>query len=442
MIHTTQRAILKKAGYLLMASLVMSINSHANEPVGQLFVQGGASNIHNNAASSQNKQSINPETANPETTNQETDKKIIEKVTQVIVPLMQQYDVPGMAVGIVQHEKTYQTYYGSKTHQDHTAKSAITNPKNFNPAIDDQTIFELGSVSKLFTATAGAYAKVQGKLSFDDSVAKYCPEFKNKPIGQLKLINLATYTSGNLPLQFPDTVKTNQQIKSYFDKWTVNAPVGEYRQYSNPSIGLFGQITARAMHTTFSRLMEKQIFPALHLNHTYIDVPATQQINYAYGHDASNAPIRVNPGALAEPAYGVKSTLPDMLQFLKANLAPQHYKKTMQTAILQTHHGYYQLGQMTQALGWEKFSYPASLATLQASNSEKIVLEPNWVHPAKPSTTPAIYHKTGSTNGFGAYIVFVPSQQLGVVMLMNKKIPNQERIKAAYDIMNALITEK
>jgi hypothetical protein len=81
MIHTTQKAILKKAGYLLMASLVMSINSHANEPVGQLFVQGGASNIHNNAASSQNKQAINPET-----TNQETNKKITEKVTQVIVP--------------------------------------------------------------------------------------------------------------------------------------------------------------------------------------------------------------------------------------------------------------------------------------------------------------------------------------------------------------------
>lgn len=76
--------------------------------------------------------------------------------------------------------------------------------------MDNQTIFKLGSMSKLFTATAGGYTKVQGKLSFNDPVAKYAQEFKNKPIGQVKLFHLATYTTGNLPLQFPENIKNNQ----------------------------------------------------------------------------------------------------------------------------------------------------------------------------------------------------------------------------------------
>ncbi|HRM31718.1 MAG TPA: serine hydrolase, partial [Acinetobacter johnsonii] len=46
--------------------------------------------------------------------------------------------------------------------------------------------------------------------------------------------------------------------------------------------------------------------------------------------------------------------------------------------------------------------------------------------------------KTGSTNGFGAYILFIPEEDFGLVMLMNKKIPNVDRIKAAYNVFEIL----
>lgn len=177
------------------------------------------------------------------------------------------------------------------------------------------------------------------------------------------------------------------------------------------------------MHTSFTQLMQKQIFPALALKHTYIEVPEDEQKNYANGHDQPNALIRVNSGPLAEPAYGVKSTIPDMLKFVNANLKPQQFNQPIQATILETHQGYYKLDDMTQALGWEKFNYPASLNTMQASNADQIGFDVNLVQKAKSNQNPSIYHKTGSTNGFGTYVVFIPSEQVGIVMLMNKTYP-------------------
>ena len=357
------------------------------------------------------------------------EKQLNAKIAEVMLPLIKQYDVPAMAIGIISHDKIYTSYYGLKS-------------KKTTEAINEHTIFELGSVSKLFTATAGTYAEIQGKLSLQDTVGRYNKQLRNTPMGKVKLIDLATFTTGNLPLQFPDAITNDQQAYEYFKNWQLKQPVGQYRQYSNPSIGLFGYTVAKAMNTSFTHLLEQQIFPQLGLKHTYINVPADEQKNYAYGHDLNNHLIRVNSGALAAPAYGVKSTLPDMLQFLKVNLNEQTKDTAIQKAVLETHQGYYQLDGMTQALGWEKFAYPASLTTLQASNSEQVVFQANLVTKTIPHFKSEIYHKTGSTNGFGAYVVFIPKEQLGLVMLMNKKIPNQERIRAAYEILATLTTNK
>ncbi|KQE84529.1 class C beta-lactamase, partial [Acinetobacter pittii] len=335
------------------------------------------------------------------------------------------YDVPGMAVGVIQNNKKYEIYYGLQSVQD-------------KKAVNSSTIFELGSVSKLFTATAGGYAKAKGKISFDDTPGKYWKELKNTPIDQVNLLQLATYTSGNLALQFPDEVQTDQQVLTFFKDWKTKNAIGEYRQYSNPSIGLFGKVVALSMNKPFDQVLEKTIFPPLHLKNSYVNVPKTQMQNYAYGYNQENQPIRVNPGPLDAPAYGVKSTLPDMLTFINANLNPQKYPKDIQRAISETHQGFYQVGTMYQALGWEEFSYPAPLQTLLDSNSEQIVMKPNKVTAISKEPSVKMFHKTGSTNGFGSYVVFIPKENIGLVMLTNKRIPNEERIKAAYAVLNAI----
>ncbi|HCE3992633.1 TPA: ADC family extended-spectrum class C beta-lactamase [Acinetobacter baumannii] len=353
------------------------------------------------------------------------DQEIKKLVDQNFKPLLEKYDVPGMAVGVIQNNKKYEMYYGLQSVQD-------------KKAVNSSTIFELGSVSKLFTATAGGYAKNKGKISFDDTPGKYWKELKNTPIAQVNLLQLATYTSGNLALQFPDEVKTDQQVLTFFKDWKPKNSIGEYRQYSNPSIGLFGKVVALSMNKPFDQVLEKTIFPALGLKHSYVNVPKTQMQNYAFGYNQENQPIRVNPGPLDAPAYSVKSTLPDMLSFIHANLNPQKYPADIQRAINETHQGRYQVNTMYQALGWEEFSYPATLQTLLDSNSEQIVMKPNKVTAISKEPSVKMYHKTGSTTGFGTYVVFIPKENIGLVMLTNKRIPNEERIKAAYAVLNAI----
>ncbi|EMA4691356.1 ADC family extended-spectrum class C beta-lactamase [Acinetobacter baumannii] len=354
------------------------------------------------------------------------DQEIKKLVDQNFKPLLEKYDVPGMAVGVIQNNKKYEMYYGLQSVQD-------------KKAVNSSTIFELGSVSKLFTATAGGYAKNKGKISFDDTPGKYWKELKNTPIDQVNLLQLATYTSGNLALQFPDEVKTDQQVLTFFKDWKPKNSIGEYRQYSNPSIGLFGKVVALSMNKPFDQVLEKTIFPALGLKHSYVNVPKTQMQNYAFGYNQENQPIRVNPGPLDAPAYSVKSTLPDMLSFIHANLNPQKYPADIQRAINETHQGRYQVNTMYQALGWEEFSYPATLQTLLDSNSEQIVMKPNKVTAISKEPSVKMYHKTGSTTtGFGTYVVFIPKENIGLVMLTNKRIPNEERIKAAYAVLNAI----
>nr|WP_063857792.1 extended-spectrum class C beta-lactamase ADC-17 [Acinetobacter pittii]CAK95244.1 ADC-17 protein [Acinetobacter pittii] len=353
------------------------------------------------------------------------DREIKKLVDQNFKPLLDKYDVPGMAVGVIQNNKKYETYYGLQSVQD-------------KKAVSSSTIFELGSVSKLFTATAGGYAKNKGKISFDDTPGKYWKELKNTPIDQVNLLQLATYTSGNLALQFPDEVQTDRQVLTFFKDWKPKNSIGEYRQYSNPSIGLFGKVVALSMNKPFDQVLEKTIFPDLGLKHSYVNVPKTQMQNYAFGYNRENQPIRVNPGPLDAPAYGVKSTLPDMLKFINANLNTQKYPKDIQRAINETHQGFYQVGTMYQALGWEEFSYPAPLQTLLDSNSEQIVMKPNKVTAISKEPSVKMFHKTGSTNGFGTYVVFIPKENIGLVMLTNKRIPNEERIKAAYAVLNAI----
>ncbi|RSP97521.1 ADC family extended-spectrum class C beta-lactamase [Acinetobacter baumannii] len=353
------------------------------------------------------------------------DQEIKKLVDQNFKPLLEKYDVPGMAVGVIQNNKKYEMYYGLQSVQD-------------KKAVNSSTIFELGSVSKLFTATAGGYAKNKGKISFDDTPGKYWKELKNTPIDQVNLLQLATYTSGNLALQFPDEVKTDQQVLTFFKDWKPKNSIGEYRQYSNPSIGLFGKVVALSMNKPFDQVLEKTIFPELGLKYSYVNVPKTQIQNYAFGYNQENQPIRVNPGPLDAPAYGVKSTLPDMLSFIYANLNPQKYPADIQRAINETHQGRYQVNTMYQALGWEEFSYPATLQTLLDSNSEQVVMKPNKVTAISKEPSVKMYHKTGSTNGFGTYVVFIPKENIGLVMLTNKRIPNEERIKAAYAVLNAI----
>ncbi|MFB3301963.1 class C beta-lactamase [Pseudomonas sp. AMR01] len=345
-----------------------------------------------------------------------------------IEPLMKQQAIPGLSVAVVHKGQVQYFNYG-------VAATDTQQP------VTEDTLFEIGSVSKTFTATLGGYAQATGKLKLSDTAVEHLASLKGSTIGNISLLQLATYTAGGLPLQFPDAADNAASMLGYFQQWKPTFAPGTQRLYSNPSIGLFGYLAAHSLGQPFNVAMEQTLLPKLGLKNTYVSVPADKSAQYAQGYDKARKPVRVSPGALDSEAYGIKTSTQDMARYVIANMHPDTLEKPLQQAIAATHTGYYTVNGMTQGLAWESYPYPVTLQALLEGNSTEMAMQPhtvNWLTPAKAQTADVLFNKTGSTGGFGAYVAYVPSKDIGVVILANKNYPNAERVKVAHAILSAL----
>ncbi|BCX69479.1 class C beta-lactamase [Pseudomonas izuensis] len=349
-------------------------------------------------------------------------------VNAAIKPVMQQEQIPGMAIAITVNGQAHYFNYGVAS-------------KETGTAVNENTLFEIGSVSKTFTTTLAAYAVASGKLSLSDKASSVLPQLRGSAFDNISVLQLGTYSAGGLPLQFPDSADAPDKMLGYFKQWKPVYPAGTYRQYSNPSLGLFGYLAAQSMGASFDDVMEKTLLPKLGLKHTFLKVPPDQMALYAQGYSKDDQPVRVGPGALDSEAYGVKTSAADMLRYVEANMNPLTLEKPLQQAIAATHTGYYTVGDMTQGLGWEAYRFPVTLETLLAGNSTPMAMEAHkvqWLNPSRPQTDNVLFNKTGSTGGFGAYVAYVPSKDIGIVILANRNYPNAERVKVAHTILSAL----
>ncbi|WP_404943121.1 class C beta-lactamase [Pseudomonas fluorescens] len=358
----------------------------------------------------------------------QTDEQLQALVKGAVTPVMQQQNIPGLAVALTINGKQHYFNYGVAA-------------KDTGQKVSENTLFEIGSVSKTFTATLAGYAQATGKLDLSTKASKLWPELKGSAFDNISVLQLGTYSAGGLPLQFPAEADSADKMLGYYQQWKPVYPAGSHRQYSNPSLGLFGYLTAKSLGQPFDQAMSETLLPKLDLKHTYIQVPASEEHLYAKGYDKQDQPVRVSPGALDSEAYGIKTSAADLLRYVEANLKPASLEAPLQKAIAATHTGYYSVGDMTQGLGWERYAYPISLAKLQNGNSTPMAMEAHkakWLTPPQPEPANVLYNKTGATGGFGAYVAFVPSKELGIVILANKNYPNPERVKIAHEIFSQL----
>ncbi|MFD2884384.1 serine hydrolase [Pseudomonas lini] len=82
-------------------------------------------------------------------------------------------------------------------------KTAKPSPKN--------TLFEIGSVSKTFTATLAAYAQATGKLTLSDNASQVLPTLRGSAFDRISLLQLGTYTAGGLPPAIPQRCRPSGQ---------------------------------------------------------------------------------------------------------------------------------------------------------------------------------------------------------------------------------------
>lgn len=356
--------------------------------------------------------------------------RVRQAVDDAIKPVIAAHGIPGMAVAVTIDGRRHFVDYGLASKADRTA-------------VTRNTLFELGSISKTFTATLATLAEADGKLTLNDSIGQHMPELKGTALGKVRLLELATHTAGGFPLQVPAGVQTEAQLTAYFRAWQPQFTAGTRRHYANPSIGLLGVAAARAMGDRYSLLAERRLFPELGLRHTYVDVPKSAMAAYAWGYNRQGKPVRVSPGPLAIEAYGVKSNAVDMIRFLEVNMGigMGTVPAPVARAVRATHTGYYRTGTFIQDMIWEQYPYPADLAQMVAGNVPSAASNGMPVTAIEPPMAPrddVIINKTGSTGGFGAYVAYIPAKKIGIVMLANTFYPNESRVKAAYEVLQRL----
>lgn len=198
---------------------------------------------------------------------------------------------------------------------------------------DRHTLFEIGSVSKTFTALLLADMVVRGEVSLDDPVQKYLPadvplvSRDGKPI---TLVQLATHTSGlpRMPSNFTPTDMANpyadydeQDLYEYFKKAKRLREPGGKPAYSNLGMGLLGHALALAAGKPFEQLIEERICRPLGMTRTRITLDDALRADLAQAHDGDGASVKPWDLNVLAGAGGIRSDVDDMLAYSAAQLA-------------------------------------------------------------------------------------------------------------------------
>lgn len=350
-----------------------------------------------------------------------------EQARDVLQPVMKKYDIPGLVIGITRNGK-------------HEFYAAGVASRADNRAVTPDTLFELGSISKIFNVTLAALAEERGELSLNETVAHYVCVDACSIGNRLTLMDLATHHSGGLPLQVPGSITDVDGLVAWLKNWQPSEP--GVRSYSNISIGMLGYITGKAMGSDYKQVVQDVLIPMFRLQHTWIDIPEREMSQYAWGYDRkTNAPIRMSSGVLADEAYGIKSNARDMLKVLDVEMGQGAASEELRKAVKKTHDGQYKTAFFTQDMIWEQYSWPTNLHTMTLGNGSDFIMKPQSeqkLSPPRPPQKNVLLNKTGSTNGFGGYIAILPGENIGIVVLANKNYPNEARVKAVYSLIESL----
>ncbi|SFQ31571.1 serine hydrolase [Nitratireductor indicus] len=356
-----------------------------------------------------------------------TEDRYAEPISDIVGVLMQQEQIPGMSVAIIagDEQRIYDFGYASLETGTKVTRS---------------TLFEIGTMSRLFSATLAAHAEQEGKLSLFDSVSDVWPALRSSSFDNVTLLNLATHTAG-LPSLTPGMVTDEKTLIDYGLHWTPTYPAGLQRTETSFGSGLLGLLAAKSMRLSYSQAMEQHLFPALGMKHSFIAVPRGKHKQVSTGYNRTGAAVEPETGFLTAEALGIKTTASDLLRFVALQMGQESADEAVKQAILNTRVGYFKVEDMIQCLYWEQYPYPVTLNHLLEGNAPFIrfgTLPAQRLKPPFPPRRSVLVNKVGSAKGFSAYIAFVPIRKFGVVLLANKTFPVPARVTAAYQIIEVL----
>ena len=267
--------------------------------------------------------------------------------------------------------------------------------------VDENTVFEIGSIGKTFTALLLADMVEHHELSFEDPIERFLPDNVTAPTyddRSIQLIDLATHTSGlpSLPDNFapadeynPYADYTLEQMFAALSQTTLKRPIGVAYEYSNFGMGLLGQILALHSGMSYEELVKSRITDVLEMTDTRINLTEEMQNHLATGYrDGEQMPLWDIPTLAG--AGALRSTVSDLLIYLGANmgLVDSPLYGAMQTT--------------------QEPRFPVS---------SSMMVGLAW-HIRTQGDLQIIEHH-GATGGYWGYAGFVRDKQTGVVILTN-----------------------
>jgi CubicO group peptidase (beta-lactamase class C family) len=296
----------------------------------------------------------------------------------------------GIVVGIVDSSGTRIVGYGPS----HAGGTDVVN---------GSTIFEIGSISKVFTSILLAHMVRQGEVSLRDPVSSYLPPEVHLPTRsgrEISLLDLATHRSG-LPRMPDEMVLTEEggaipfrldQMYEFLSTTTLAYDIGERYYYSNLAFGLLGHVLASHAGTDFESLLLERVCRPLGLSDTRVTLNAEQQQRLAGTHNWNHGKTPPLEWETMMSAGGVRSTATDLLRFLASNM-------DLSTDL------------------W----FPLQMSHLDRrdTSSSSMQIGLGW-HLAQRHGRELIWH-SGATFGNMAFLAFDKEARRGVVVLSNAR---------------------
>jgi len=275
--------------------------------------------------------------------------------------------------------------------------------QNSDQLVNGDSVFEIGSVTKVFTATLLADMVERGEVSLNDPISRYLPNSVKTPTRagkEITLLDLATQTSGlpRMPGNFAPKDPQNpyadysvEQMYAFISGYTLTRDIGAKYEYSNLGVGLLGHILALRARTDYETLVRTRIGRPLKMDSTGIKLTPEMQARLAAGHNAVRRPLPNWDLPTLAGAGALRSTVNDMLKFVAANLGLK--KSPLLGAMQKTHQSQHDTGvpDLEIGLGW---------------------------HILKKFDTEIVWHN-GGTGGYHSFIGFDQKKRKGVVVLSN-----------------------
>ncbi len=239
------------------------------------------------------------------------------RLTEFVEQAMRATGVPGASVGVLQDGEIRTGGFG------------VTNA-NHPLEVTDDTLHQIGSITKTFTGTLAMRLVEDGKLDLDATVRTYLPEFRvadEDASGRATIRHLMTHTGGWAGDLFEDTGAGDDALPKYIAKMAdlrQLAPIGTVWSYNNAGFAVLGRIVEVVTEKRYSEVLRELVLDPLGLNATHLDIDPVVTGRFTVGHRVTPDGARVIPSwvlpGYVRPMGAIVCSVKDLLEYARFHL--------------------------------------------------------------------------------------------------------------------------